>query len=111
MFVNILHIVGKLTSAERKKVKNRSAEIIAEEMSIRSRQLKRVQRLVRKHVKPGTSLVDQLLAERRHGDLPAVLRVIGEESKRKGTSVLSSRQIDRIIKAARAGKNQSKAKS
>jgi len=27
--------------------------------------LKRAQRLVRKHVKPGTSLVDQLIADRR----------------------------------------------
>jgi prevent-host-death family protein len=32
---------------------------------------------------------------------PEVLRVIGEESRRKGTDKLSSRQIDRIIKAAR----------
>jgi len=32
---------------------------------------------------------------------PAVLRAIGEESRRKGTASLSSRQIDRIIKAAR----------
>jgi AbrB family looped-hinge helix DNA binding protein len=29
------------------------------------RRLERAQRLVRKHVKPGTSLVDQLIAERR----------------------------------------------
>jgi prevent-host-death family protein len=35
---------------------------------------------------------------------PEVLRVIGEESRRKGTASLSSRQIDRIIKAARRGK-------
>ncbi len=35
---------------------------------------------------------------------PEVLRIIGEESKRKGTHKLSSRQIDRIIKAARASK-------
>ena len=33
---------------------------------------------------------------------PAVLRVIGQESQRKGTDRLSSRQIDQIIKAARA---------
>jgi prevent-host-death family protein len=32
---------------------------------------------------------------------PEVLRAIGEESRRKGTASLSSRQIDRIIKAAR----------
>src|SRR5882762_11495134 len=35
---------------------------------------------------------------------PEVLRAIGEESTRKGTASLSSRQIDRIIKAARAQK-------
>jgi AbrB family looped-hinge helix DNA binding protein len=29
------------------------------------RRLERAQRLVRKHVKPGTSLVDELMAERR----------------------------------------------
>jgi prevent-host-death family protein len=35
---------------------------------------------------------------------PEVLRAIGEESRRKGTASLSSRQIDRIIRAARRGK-------
>jgi prevent-host-death family protein len=35
---------------------------------------------------------------------PEVLRVIGEESRRKGTDTLSSRQIDQIIKATRAQK-------
>jgi len=29
------------------------------------RKIKRAQRFVRKHVKPGTSLVDELIAERR----------------------------------------------
>ena len=33
---------------------------------------------------------------------PEVLRVIGEESKRKRTDALTSRQIDQIIKTARA---------
>jgi len=33
---------------------------------------------------------------------PEVLRVIGEESKRKGTNKLSSRRIDQIINTARA---------
>lgn len=32
---------------------------------------------------------------------PAVLRIIGEESRRKGTDKLTSRQIDQVIKAAR----------
>ena len=35
---------------------------------------------------------------------PEVLRVIGEESKRKGTDKLTSRQIDQVIKASRAEK-------
>jgi len=33
---------------------------------------------------------------------PEVLKAIGEESRRKGTDKLTSRQIDRVIKAARA---------
>src|SRR5690242_4281478 len=35
---------------------------------------------------------------------PEVLKVIGEESQRKGTDKLTSRQIDQAIKAARAEK-------
>src|SRR5438046_8621321 len=35
---------------------------------------------------------------------PEVLRLIGAESKRKGTNKLTSRQIDQTIKAARAEK-------
>jgi prevent-host-death family protein len=35
---------------------------------------------------------------------PEVLRVLGEESKRKRTSTLSSRKIDQIIKRARRSK-------
>jgi prevent-host-death family protein len=37
---------------------------------------------------------------------PEVLRVIGEDSERNGTSSLSSRQIDQIIKASRAHKSK-----
>jgi prevent-host-death family protein len=33
---------------------------------------------------------------------PEVLRVIGEESERNGTSTLTSRQIDQIIKTSRS---------
>src|SRR5580765_123584 len=33
---------------------------------------------------------------------PEVLRALGEESKRNGTDKLTSREIDQIIKAARA---------
>jgi prevent-host-death family protein len=35
---------------------------------------------------------------------PEVLKAIGEESRRKGTDKLTSRQIDQAIKAARAQK-------
>ncbi len=35
---------------------------------------------------------------------PDVLRIIGEESQRKGTDKLTSQQIDQAIKAARARK-------
>jgi len=35
---------------------------------------------------------------------PEVLRIIGQESQRKGTDRFTSRQIDEIIKAARARK-------
>ena len=35
---------------------------------------------------------------------PEVLKVIGEESQRKGTDKLTSRQIDQVIKAARSQK-------
>jgi prevent-host-death family protein len=37
---------------------------------------------------------------------PEVLRLIGEESRRKGTNALTSRQIDQVIKAARAQKTK-----
>jgi hypothetical protein len=37
---------------------------------------------------------------------PEVLKAIGEESKRKGTDALSSRQTDRVVKAARAKKSK-----
>jgi prevent-host-death family protein len=33
---------------------------------------------------------------------PEVLRVLGEESERNGTSTLTSRQIDQVIKASRS---------
>ena len=36
---------------------------------------------------------------------PEVLRVIGKESRRKGTDKLSSGQIDQVIKATRQSKN------
>ena len=35
---------------------------------------------------------------------PEVLRIIGEESQRKGTDKLTSRQIDQVIKTARTRK-------
>jgi prevent-host-death family protein len=35
---------------------------------------------------------------------PEVLRIIGEESQRKGTDKLTARQIDRVVQTARAQK-------
>jgi prevent-host-death family protein len=37
---------------------------------------------------------------------PEVLRVIGRESKRKGTDKLTSRRIDKIIKVSRTSKTR-----
>ena len=37
---------------------------------------------------------------------PEVLTLIGEESQRRGTDKLSSRQIDRVIRATRANKQK-----
>jgi hypothetical protein len=65
MPVNVNKIIRKLSPAERKKVKDRAAKITREEMDRRARKLRQAQRLVRKRVKPGTSLVDELLSERR----------------------------------------------
>ena len=51
--VNTRNKIGKLSGGRRKEVKNLK------------RNLARAQRLVRRHVRPGTSLVDELIAERR----------------------------------------------
>jgi prevent-host-death family protein len=37
---------------------------------------------------------------------PEVLKIIGDESKRQGTDALTSREIDRIVKATRAQKTK-----
>ena len=37
---------------------------------------------------------------------PEVLKLIGEEAERNGTSALTSREIDRIIKASRSQKRK-----
>lgn len=37
---------------------------------------------------------------------PSVIKIIGEESRRKGTDRLTARQIDRVIRAARAQKTK-----
>jgi prevent-host-death family protein len=39
---------------------------------------------------------------------PEVLRIVGEEAKRDGTSKLNSRQIDQIIRATRAARRNKK---
>jgi prevent-host-death family protein len=37
---------------------------------------------------------------------PEILKIVGEDSRRKGTDKLSSRQIDQLIKSTRARKKQ-----
>ena len=37
---------------------------------------------------------------------PEVLRVIGEESERKGTNTLTARQIEQVIKASRSERSK-----
>ncbi|HMD86240.1 MAG TPA: type II toxin-antitoxin system Phd/YefM family antitoxin [Terriglobia bacterium] len=37
---------------------------------------------------------------------PEVLRILGEESERNGTSTLTSRQIEKIIKASRSQRSR-----
>jgi prevent-host-death family protein len=37
---------------------------------------------------------------------PEILRIVGEESERKGTDKLTSRQIDQLIKSTRARKKK-----
>jgi prevent-host-death family protein len=37
---------------------------------------------------------------------PDVLRILGQESRRKGTDKLSSKRIDQVIKAARQAKRR-----
>ena len=41
---------------------------------------------------------------------PEVLQAIGEESKRKGTDALTSREIDQIIQAARGRRGKGRRK-
>ncbi len=65
MPVNVNEIIRKLSPAERNKVEDRAAAIVRKEMSVQARKLKLAQRFVRKHVKQGKSLVDELLSERR----------------------------------------------
>ena len=75
-------------------------------------------RLLRRVEDEGRSLVIEkrgspravLLSIRDYGRLavpePEVLRIIGKESKRRGTHKLSPRQIDQIIKAARESRSR-----
>ncbi|MHB2007266.1 MAG: type II toxin-antitoxin system Phd/YefM family antitoxin [Acidobacteriaceae bacterium] len=37
---------------------------------------------------------------------PEVLKILGEDSERNGTNILTARQIDQVIKATRAQKKQ-----
>jgi hypothetical protein len=56
--------------------------------------------------KPKGALQDTQEYVRRTVAEPQVLQVIGEESRSKGTDILSVRQIDRVIKSTRAIKSK-----
>ena len=60
--------------------------------------------MIKKRGVPKTVLLSIHYYVRLRAPEPEVLRVIGEESRRKGTDKLTSRRIDQIIRAARAQK-------
>ena len=55
MSVNVNEVIRKLSSAERRKVEDRAAEIIAEEMSLRGR--RKVRRITQAHRDLGMQLL------------------------------------------------------
>ena len=62
--------------------------------------------VIEKHGTPRAVLLSIRDYVRLAASEPEVLRVIGEESERKGTSSLSARQIDQVIKASRAERSK-----
>ena len=65
---------------------------------------KRTSIIIEKRGTPKAILLSILDYVRLAAPEPGVLKVIGEESKKKGTDAISSRQINQIIRAARAKK-------
>jgi prevent-host-death family protein len=62
--------------------------------------------VIAKHGTPRAVLISIRDYVRLAAPEPEVLRIIGEESKRKGTNLLTPQKIDRIIKATRAQKTK-----
>ena len=62
--------------------------------------------VIEKHGAPKAVLLSIRDYVRLAAPEPEVLRVIGAESERKGTSSLTSRQIDQIITASRAERSK-----
>jgi len=56
------------------------------------------------HSAGGVAQYQELCTSR--GSEPELLRIIGKESKQKGTNSLSSRQIGQILKTARKAKSR-----
>jgi PHD/YefM family antitoxin component YafN of YafNO toxin-antitoxin module len=60
--------------------------------------------VIEKHGTPNAVLLSIRDYAKLAAPEPAVLRLIGQESERNGTSTLTSRQIDQIIKMSRKAK-------
>lgn len=93
---------------------NRNGTIVVSALQARANFGKLLQRLdherqslvIEKRGRPKAVLISIQEYVKLASPEPEVLRVIGEESQRNGTSTLSARQIDRIIKASRKQKNR-----
>ena len=92
--------------------KDTKATIVVSDLAARTRYAKLLRRVENEHrslvlEKRGTPKA-VLLSIRDYVRLaapePEVLRVISEESRRKGTDKLTTQQIDKVIKAARANR-------
>ena len=62
--------------------------------------------VIKKRGSPRTGLLSIRSYVRLSAPEPEALRIIGEESQRKGTGNLNSRQVDQIVKAARARRSR-----
>jgi hypothetical protein len=70
----------------------------------RLKQNEQLSLVIEKHGTPRAPLLSIRDYVRSATSEPEVLRLVGEESQRNGTDKLTSRQIDQVIKAARAQK-------